>query len=202
MCAHVPSELFFSFSSINYFFFSFHNFYIPPPHFFLVSWGCTAPITWGFHGACCAVPVHSLPDHRRLVPLPQMLRVPTRRRVGVRRRAVTARVTWLACTPTTGACLAVHTRTGCLLKVSPSVWGTERLNSLPPSPPSVAVSPVGMFSCARCCALLIVRAVDLLIVSWTSLIFRRCVNVFREVTAALLVWPSACADGFAWWLPA
>lgn len=50
-----------------------------------------------------------------------MLHVQTKRRVGVRHQAATARVTWQDCTPTIGASLAVHTKTGCHQKVSTSV---------------------------------------------------------------------------------
>lgn len=48
----------------------------------------------------------------------QTLHVQTRRKVDVRHQAVTARVTWRACTPTIGACPAVRTKTGCHQKVS------------------------------------------------------------------------------------
>lgn len=48
----------------------------------------------------------------------------------------------------------------------------------------------------------LLRAVDLL--SWLDSpdLVALCECVLREVTAALVSWPFACADGFAWWLPA
>lgn len=181
-----------------------HLIYFP---FHFSFWGCAALITSGAHSACCAFPVHPLPDHRRLVPLRQMLRAPTRRRVGVRRRAATARVTWPACTPTTGACPAVRTKTGCLLKVS--AFAGERRGWIlsHPFPPLCCFHGVGMFPVLAVVSGIIVRAVDLPVVSglpWYSSAAWMCsagsqLHFCRDLLHVPMVLLDDCLPNVLWW---
>lgn len=102
----------------------------------------------------------------------QMLHVLTRRRVGVQHRAAMARVTWRASTHTTGACLAVRTKTGCHLKVSTSV--THQSNTglayLPNLWPWCALMVGNQHvSPDRCCVWLVLCAVHLL--SWLDCVW-------------------------------
>lgn len=73
-------------------------------------------------------------DHLNMTLCPQTPRVRTRRRAGVRHRAATARVTSRACTPTTGACPAVRTKTGCHQKVSAPATGPAKTTAWAHSP--------------------------------------------------------------------
>lgn len=108
-------------------------------------------------------------DHLHVTFCSQILHAQTKRKVDVRHQAVTARVTWRACTPTIGACLAVRTKTGCHQKVSASV--THQTNTGLAYLPNLWPSCSLMFrnrhvSRDHCCVWLILCAVYLLCRGW------------------------------------
>lgn len=93
----------------------------------------------------------------------QMLHVQTRKRAGVRRQAVMAQVTWLACTRTIGACRAVRTKTGCHQKVSIHT-PTEHRFRVFPQPVALMFFDVQESACFPWPLLCLARSVYLL--SW------------------------------------
>lgn len=137
-----------------------------------------------------------------------MLHAQTRRRVDVRHRAVTARVMWRAFTPTTGACPAVHTKTGCHQKVSTSV--RQRSTYFPPRDLYVLwCSGIGMFPvvtvvsgsfCVQCTCCR----------DWTPLIFqhrnggkegsaRSQLHFSCDLLHVALVLLADCSPNVPWW---